>query len=41
MKLWLKKMQTGRVELDQKERIENIQKNFLKRMLMTKAGRLA
>lgn len=40
MKLWINKMKSRRSELDQEERIKNIQKNFLKRMMQTKIGRV-
>lgn len=40
MKLWLNRMKSRRSELDQEERIKNIQKNFMSRMMMTKVGRV-
>lgn len=40
MKLWLNKMKSRRTELEQDEKIKNIQKNFMQRLMQTKIGRV-
>ena len=40
MRLWQTLMQKKRVELDQKERVKQIQRNFMNKIMMTKVGRV-